>query len=55
MSPLELLKEIAPLMRSDRQRSKKQLLAIDLVVGDGLLAIGRYQPVDERLRERSAQ
>src|SRR5262245_30003648 len=30
---------------------KKQLLAIDLVVRDGLLALRRHQPVDELLSE----
>ena len=30
---------------------KKQPLAINLVVGDGLLALRRYQPVDEHLAQ----
>src|SRR6476660_9213023 len=29
----------------------KQLLAINLVAGDGLLALRRYQPIDELLSE----
>src|SRR5262249_48636234 len=30
---------------------KEQLLAVDLVVGNGLLAVGRHQPIDELLTE----
>src|SRR3974377_1844834 len=30
---------------------KEQLFAIDLVISDGLLTLGRYQPIDERLSE----